>query len=183
MKIRKYNGSDLDQLKIITAICFKGVSIEQKIEERYGSIAGKNWPWRKQRHIDADVQANADGIFVAEENGQVIGYITTRVDYETKIAGIPNFAVLPGNQKKGIGRQLFDMAFECLRHQGMEYVRIETLDCNQIGLHFYPKIGFHEIARQVQFIMPLSKNVQEEHEESVAEGQKIEPQQIGRSVE
>lgn len=37
------------------------------IEQRYGPVDGKDWRERKVRHIDADITANADGIFVAEE--------------------------------------------------------------------------------------------------------------------
>ena len=63
MNIRAYTNSDLEPLRQITAICFDGVSIDQNMEKLFGEIAGKDWRWRKMRHIDADAAANGDGIF------------------------------------------------------------------------------------------------------------------------
>ncbi len=155
MNIRKYADADLDVVKEITAICFDGVSIDQNIEKEFGPIAGYGWRWRKKRHIDADVDAHADGMFVAEVDGEVVGYITTRVDEEAKIGGIPNYAVLPQHQRKGIGLKLVETAIEHLKGEGMAYIRIETLDQNEVGRQLYPRLGFKEVARQIHYIMPV----------------------------
>ena len=53
--IRPYRPDDLEALKRITAICFEEVSIDRNIEERFGLIAGRDWRFRKLRHIDDDV--------------------------------------------------------------------------------------------------------------------------------
>lgn len=155
MKIRKYKDEDLQALKDITAICFDGVCIDQNIENLVGEIDGKNWQWRKMRHIDADADANADGIFVAEIDNRVVGYITTRIDHEARVGGIPNIAVLPGNQGAGIGRALMKQALQYFYEQGMLYTRIETLDQNNIGSNFYPDMGFREVARQIHYVIPV----------------------------
>ena len=157
MTIRRYKDADLQVLKDITATCFDGVSIDQNIEKRFGIIAGRTWQWRKVRHIDADVEANAAGIFVVEDKGRVIGYITTRIDHDSKIGSIPNMAVLPDYQGGGIGRRLMKTALDHFRAEGMEYARIETLDQNDIGADFYPKAGFVEVARQIHYAMPLGE--------------------------
>ena len=156
MAIRKFTGSDLQAVKDITAICFDGVCIDQNIEEMYGMIDGKSWQWRKVRHIDEDVAANADGIFVDEIDGLVIGYITTRIDDVTKIGGIPNIGVLPEYRGQKIGHKLMQTALDYFRDEGMTYAKIETLDQNDIGSVFYPKTGFKEVARQIHYAMPLN---------------------------
>ncbi|MEZ4660479.1 MAG: GNAT family N-acetyltransferase [Caldilineaceae bacterium] len=106
MKIRKYRPTDREPIKAITAICFADVSTDHAIEARYGQVAGKDWRYRKVRHIDDDIAANADGIFIAEEgvegDAQIIGYITTRIDHDTKIGGIPNLGVLPTYRRRGL---------------------------------------------------------------------------------
>ena len=157
MKIRRYRPSDLETLKTITAICFDGVCIDQNIEQLYGLIHGKDWRWRKKRHIDADAAINAAGIFVAEEDGQIVGYISTRIDPAAKVGGIPNFAVLPAYQQRGIGSRLLEEAVAYLAAEGMRYARIETLAQNDVGAHFYPKFGFQEVARQVHYVMPVAE--------------------------
>ena len=153
--IRKFRESDREVLKEITAICFDGVCIDQNIEKKFGLIDDKDWKWRKVRHIDVDIAANGDGIFVCEEAGKVVGYITTQVDEGSKIGSIPNISVLPGYQRRGIGRQLMERAFDYFREEGMAYAKIETLAQNEVGQRFYPKMGFQEVALQIHYVRPL----------------------------
>ncbi len=160
MEIRRYRPSDLETLKSITAICFDGVSIDQNIERLYGLVHGKDWRWRKKRHIDDDAEINADGILVAEVDGRIAGYVTTRVDKAAGIGGIPNFAVLPDFQQRGIGRRLLEEAVAYFAAEGLSYARIETLDQNDVGAHFYPDFGFQEVARQIHYIMPITADDQ-----------------------
>ena len=84
--IRSYRPTDLARVKEITAICFEGVSIDRNIEEAFGVLGGKDWRWRKLRHVDADTaEANAIGVFVYEEGDLLVGYITLRLDSDSKI--------------------------------------------------------------------------------------------------
>ena len=154
--IRTYRPSDLETLQEITLICFDGVSIDQSIENAFGAFGETDWRQRKARHIDEDAQANPDGIFVYEEDGKPIGYITTRIFRDALIGQIPNISVLPGHQGKGIGKALMKSAFDYFEEQGMKVAKIETLDQNDIGQGFYPSAGFKEVARQIHYAMPLS---------------------------
>ena len=154
--IRPYRPEDLDRLKEITGICFDGVSIDRNIEEKFGRIGDRDWRFRKLRHIDADVSGdNARGVFVWEEDGRVLGYITTRLDRETGIGWIPNIAVDPGAQGKGLGRKLMLHAIEYMRAEGMAAAKIETLEQNEVGSQFYPDVGFEEVGRQIHYLMRL----------------------------
>jgi len=156
MEIRPYRSEDLPALKQITATCFPQVSIDRNIENRCGLIGGHDWQWRKLRHIDQDVAGpNARHVLVGTDGGRVVGYVTTRVDQDSRIGWIPNLAVLPEYQGQGLGRQLLRAALDHLRGQGMECARIETLEQNQVGWHLYPSMGFEEVARQIHYIMRL----------------------------
>ena len=154
--IRPYCPADLESLKQITALCFAKVSIDANIEAQFGTIGGRDWRWRKLRHIDQDVEGErARGVFVWEEEAQVLGYITTRTDAESRIGWIPNLAVLPEHQSRGLGRKLMDHALAYLRQEGMEAAKIETLAQNAVGAQFYPSTGFREVARQIHYLMRL----------------------------
>ena len=153
--IRKYHPSDLEVLRQITAICFENVSIDRNIEVKFGVIGGVDWKQRKISHINADVEANPDGVFVAEIDGEIAGYITTRINRWTKIGGIPNLAVHPTFQRRGLGKQLIEAALAYFKGERMLYAKIETLEQNQIGATFYPQMGFVEIARQIHYVCPL----------------------------
>ena len=154
--IRPYCPDDLERLKEITTICFDGVSIDRNIEEKFGSIGEQDWRFRKLRHIDADVAGdNARGVFVCEDEGEILGYITTRLDRDSRIGWIPNMAVDPKCQGQGLGRQMMEHALEFMRGEGMEAVKIETLEQNPVGSRFYPDIGFEEVGRQIHYLMRL----------------------------
>ena len=155
MRIRTFEESDRAALKAITVICFGEVSsIDHKIEANFGKIGGKDWAWRKKRHIDDDIVADPDGIFVAEVDAEPIGYITSRIDHESRIGWIPNLAVLPAHRGQGFARSLIDAAVAYLKEGGMTHVRIETLAGNDTGRDFYTSYGFSEVARQIHYIMP-----------------------------
>ncbi len=155
MNIRPYRPEDREILKNITTNTFGPVSIDGNIEKQFGLLNGTDWAWRKRRHIDADCDAQPDGILVAEDEGRVIGYITTRFDPATKLGWIPNMAVEPGHQGRGVGRRLIEAALDLFRRNGMTHAKIETLDQNQVGQKLYPSFGFKEVARQVHYVMKL----------------------------
>jgi ribosomal protein S18 acetylase RimI-like enzyme len=156
MLIRPYREADRAVMIRITVEAFDGVSIEQNIEQRFGTLAGHDWRWRKARHIDADIAAPDAAIWVAEdESGAVVGYITTRIDKPAGVGLIPNLAVSAAVRGQGIGRQLIEYALARFREAGLEAARIETLEQNPIGRHLYPACGFVEVARQVHFAMRL----------------------------
>ena len=157
MRIRLFRGTDLAALKEITVEAFDGTSIDQMIEGRFGLLNGGDWRGRKASHIDADVERDRKGIFVAETAGEVVGYVTTWTDAEAGIGHIPNVAVRAGHRGRGIGRQLIVHALDHFRGMGMTHARIETLENNEVGRHLYTSIGFEEITRQVHFIMALDR--------------------------
>ena len=73
---------------------FEGVSLDHATERVLeGEFAGHDWRWRKARHVDEDVAIFAEGVFVAEANGVVAGYISTRIDRDAGKGRIPNLAV------------------------------------------------------------------------------------------
>ncbi len=155
MHIRTYRDSDLERVLEITVLAFDGVSIDQNIEAKYGRIGGRSWEDRKRWNIEDDIRANPSGVFIAEVDGKVVGYITTRLNPRSRIGWIPNLAVDPAYHGRGIGRRLIDEALGYFRDNGMEFAKIETLEQNRVCLRFYPKLGFDEVARQVHYVMRL----------------------------
>jgi len=155
--IRRYKPSDREVIKQITIEGFQGVSIDQNIERRFGTVAGRDWRYRKARQIDEDIDAPNGVVLVAEHlpSGEAVGYITTRLNRDTGIGWIPNLAVRRDMQGRGIGRRLIEAALELFRSEGLAMAKIETLEQNPVGQHLYPKCGFVEVARQIHYVMPL----------------------------
>jgi ribosomal protein S18 acetylase RimI-like enzyme len=157
MQIRLYRPADLNALRALTVDAFQGVSIDHNMEKHFGLINGHDWRWRKARHVDEDAAENPAGIFVAEEDGEILGYISTTVDREAGIGRIPNMAVAEGARNRGLGRQLIEHALDYFRSLGLSHAKIETLDQNPVGQHLYPACGFQEVARQIHYLMDLRK--------------------------
>jgi ribosomal protein S18 acetylase RimI-like enzyme len=155
MLIRLYRPADLPTLKAITVQAFDGVSIDQGIEHEFGPVGGHDWQWRKARHLDDDAARDPAGIFVAEEGGQIVGYITTWQDREAGIGHIPNVAIDAAYRGQGLGRQLIEHALAHFRAAGLSHAKIETLVQNDVGNHLYRSLGFREVARQIHFVAKL----------------------------
>ncbi|WP_298866431.1 GNAT family N-acetyltransferase [uncultured Gimesia sp.] len=155
MKIRPYQPEDLAVLKEITVEAFRGVSIDEGIEQEYGLINGHDWKWRKAAHVEADARREPEGIFIAEESGRIVGYISTWHDSEAGIGYISNMAFVPEYRGQGLGRQLLEYALEQFRRFNLSLAKIETLEQNSIGNHLYTSLGFKEIVKQIHFVAPL----------------------------
>ena len=153
--IRKSRPDEIEILKAITVESFGGVSVDHLLEQKLGVLGGHDWKWRKARHIDADLAANAEGTFVAESGGQVVGYITTVVDVPAGKGRIPNLAVTAAARGHGIGRALIEHALDSFRQQKLAFAMIETMETNPVGQTLYPSCGFVEVARQIHFACRL----------------------------
>ncbi|MCA9118953.1 MAG: GNAT family N-acetyltransferase [Planctomycetaceae bacterium] len=155
LTIRPYQPSDLDTIKRLTVEGFDGVSIDRNIEDNFGPINRRDWRWRKTRHIDFDVARDPGGVFVAECEGEVVGYITTFRDRDAGMGLIPNLAVDADYRGNGIGRKLIEYALKHFREVGLTHAKIETLEQNEVGQGLYPSLGFREVARQIHYCMAL----------------------------
>jgi ribosomal protein S18 acetylase RimI-like enzyme len=124
-----------------------------------GPVAGRDWRWRKARHVDEDLDLHGAELAVAEdeETGQAVGYVTLKFDPETKIGWIHNMAVAAGVRNQGLGRRLLEHALDRFRAGGMTVAKIETLEQNPVGRHLYPALGFREVARQIHYAMDLTR--------------------------
>jgi len=161
MTIRPFRPDDLPRVQSITISSFEGVSIDRNIESEFGVVAGKDWTERKSRDVTTDCEVQPEGVFVAEVDGAVVGYVTTRLDRFTGIGRIPNLAVDATQRGQGLGTHLIEHAIQWMRDQGMSMAKIETLVQNERGQALYPRFGFREVARQIHYAMPLTADTSE----------------------
>ena len=155
ISIRAYQPTDLPVLRQITVDSFAAVALEKVLEEKLGRWSERGWKARKADQVDDDCLSNPAGVFVAEREGAIIGYISTRVDRHNERGRIPNMAVTGEARGLGLGRRLINHALDYFREQGMKIVQIETMASNEVGTHLYPSCGFEEMTRQVHYAMRL----------------------------
>jgi len=103
-------------------------------------------------------QRYPETFIVAEENGEIVGYIMCRIETGTpsfRLLGITrkghviSIAVLPGHQREGIGYALMREAMEAMvNHKAKEcYLEVRTTNVSAVNL--YRKMGF-EVARTIR---------------------------------
>jgi ribosomal protein S18 acetylase RimI-like enzyme len=155
IQFRPCQPRDIPELRRITVESFGSVALDEMMENLFGVWNERDWKARKADHIDDDFAANASGCFVAEEDGRIVGYITTRVDRVNSVGRIPNLAVVESMRGRGLGRSLILYALDYFRSQGMAIAKIETMASNPVGQSLYPSCGFEEIGRQVHYAMRL----------------------------
>jgi ribosomal protein S18 acetylase RimI-like enzyme len=113
-------------------------------------------PWRDRSGVaqavrswvDASIGALDDGdraCFVAEENGQVIGFISVERSHhwsgDTE-AYIGELMVAEAAERRGVGRALLDEAIAWGRAQGCDRIALETGSANAPALAFYQSMAF-----------------------------------------
>jgi ribosomal protein S18 acetylase RimI-like enzyme len=156
-RIRDFQAADLPTLKEIMVAAFEGVSIDQGIERDFGLLQGHDWRWRKARHLDDDLRRDAAGIFVLEDGGRILGFVSTWQDREAGIGHIPNLSLVADCRGQGWGRKLVQYALDHFRRHGLRHAKIETLVQNEVGRNLYTSLGFREVARQVHFLADLEQ--------------------------
>jgi ribosomal protein S18 acetylase RimI-like enzyme len=167
IRIRPYRETDRETLRTLTVESFQGVSIDHNIDRVLGTVAGRDWRWRKARHVDLDIDGPGCALAVAEdETGATVGYVTMQFDRETLIGWIHNLAVDSGIRNRGLGRLLLEHALDRFRAEGMTVAKIETLEQNPVGRHLYPSLGFREVARQIHYALDLRAGPEAEDVES-----------------
>lgn len=155
IQIQRAQASDLEKVIQLTLDAFGKVSFESNIESEFGLINGRSWKIRKADHIRADF-GDPDGfVLLAKIAEQTIGFVSIRLQRESKIGVIANLAVAATVRNDGVGRTLIKAAIDLMKSESMELARIETLEQNKIGQSLYPKLGFREIAKQIYYCQDL----------------------------
>jgi ribosomal-protein-alanine N-acetyltransferase len=136
--LRRFKPSDLEQVMHINRVC---------LPENYTTSFFMNL-----------YQRFPETFIVAEENGDVVGYIMCRIE-----TGIPSFkllgitrkghvisiAVLPEHQREGIGCALMREAMEAMVNHKAKECYLEVRASNVPAVNLYRKIGF-EIIRTIR---------------------------------
>jgi ribosomal-protein-alanine N-acetyltransferase len=137
-RLRKFTISDLERVTYINS-----VSLPENYTDFFFVDLYRRFP---------------ETFIVAEENGEVIGYIMCRIE-----TGISNFglsgiikkghivsvAVLPNHRRKGVGEALITNALEGMRSYGAKQCYLEVRITNDEAIGLYKKMGY-ELTRTIR---------------------------------
>ena len=137
-KLRKFNINDLERITYINRTC---------LPENYSD------------YFFVDLHRRFPETFiVAEENGEIVGYIMCRI--ETGFSGsvfpglikkghIVSVAVLSQHRREGIGKALVTKAMEKMRFYKAKQCFLEVRVINTPAINLYKKLGF-EVSRTIR---------------------------------
>jgi ribosomal protein S18 acetylase RimI-like enzyme len=112
-------------------------------------------------NFPADLEANEletlarrfPGTLVIDYANEPVG--TVRVDRGADAAGIYGFAILPGLQGRGIGRQVLSTLARDLRAEGVAQIGLEVSCTNDSALHLYSTCGFDVMGTEDYYAVQL----------------------------
>jgi ribosomal-protein-alanine N-acetyltransferase len=130
IKLRKFTVSDLGAVTHINQVC---------LPENYTDFF----------YIDL-ARRFPETFIVAEENGEVVGYIMCRIEVGlsnfglgglTKKGHVVSVAVMPEHRRRGIGTALVTKAIEGMRMYSAKQCFLEVRVTNEDGVGLYKKLG------------------------------------------
>ncbi|HLF19654.1 MAG TPA: GNAT family N-acetyltransferase [Bacteroidota bacterium] len=90
--------------------------------------------------------------FLAEIDGQIVGYERMFFNEEEKREYVASLYILPENQNVGLGKQLMKMAADEAKRRKLDKVWLGVMVQNQQAVDWYGKLGFH-IVEEAPFTM------------------------------
>lgn len=118
-----------------------------------------------RRYRNEDLQSLGDimameqsGVFVAEEQGRVVGHIIVVAHQKDSSTGTPqawiyDVSVHPGFWGRGVGQRLMELAEDFARQQGMGAIGLGVTLANHRAHQFYLQQGYLE--ERVQMVKNL----------------------------
>lgn len=105
-------------------------------------------PW--SREALKEELGNPQAVFlVAEENGEVLGYIGMHVVFGEGY--MDNLAVFPHARRKGVGKKLVETLIAWLKQHDGLFLTLEVRLSNQAAISLYQSLGFEEAGRRPRF--------------------------------
>jgi len=157
--IRKYKDGDLSVIADIAKRAW--LKIYDMYQDTYGrelfSLLVPDKDTAKEKQIKDHVLNHPDWIYICEENGKIVGFITFAIHRERKIGEIGNNAVDPECGLKGIGQQMYGEVFKRFKDEGMLYAQVTTgLDDTHLrARRAYERAGFNIKKEDVTYFRKL----------------------------
>ncbi|WP_218566647.1 GNAT family N-acetyltransferase [Vallicoccus soli] len=103
--------------------------------------------------LAAQLASPAERTLLVEHRGAPVG--TLRLTSYEGTGGVYGFAVDPGRQGRGIGRDALRRACALLRAEGARRVALEVAVGNDRALGLYTSLGFRPVAREDYYALPV----------------------------
>jgi ribosomal protein S18 acetylase RimI-like enzyme len=157
--IREYEPEDLATIMDIGNRAWR--EIYAMFRERFGdelhAILVPDETRCKGQQIKAHCEQHPEWVYVCEQGGRIVGFVTFRLHHDTKIGVIGNNAVDPDCGLKGIGQEMYRAVRDHFRAEGMIYAKVHTGldDAHARARRAYERAGFDIRHENVDYYMRL----------------------------
>jgi ribosomal protein S18 acetylase RimI-like enzyme len=157
--IRKYKPEDLEKIMDIGNRAWR--EIYKMFREAYGDelfkIIVPDETTAKGKQVKSHCERHPEWVFICEEQGRIVGFVTFAMDMDRKIGTIGNNGKDPDCELKGIGQQMYNAVFKHFRENGMVYAKVNTgLDyAHAPARRAYERAGFNIRHEEVVYYAKL----------------------------
>ena len=102
----------------------------------------------EDNYLDTFYVSDDNVIFVAEDKGKVIGFISINNHKEYGYIYLDDYCVSEEYRGKGIGSKLMDMAFKYAGEQEIDQIITHVESANKESIEFYKNKGFKLVEEQ-----------------------------------
>ena len=99
--------------------------------------------------IQSDLENDKVMIYVYEDNGDIVGYIS--IYYFLEEANLQKIAVIDGYRRKGIATQLIAEVERELLNKNIDTFYLEVNERNLIAINVYEKLGFEKLSTRKNY--------------------------------
>lgn len=126
--VRRFEERDLDSVVALALRAWAPVflSLEQTLGEGLYGRLRPDWRAEQAQAVDAACHDPDLTVWVAELDSDVAGFVTCRLDADSRIGEIHMIAVDPLRQRGGVGSALIDTALAWFTDNGMSVAMVET---------------------------------------------------------
>ena len=117
------------------------------MEKQYGVIGGRPWAEWMSESVLSYLKADGTRSFVAERNGELIGFCSYVIDEARQKGTVGYNGVALEHQGQRIGTAMLDFVMSRIRAEGMVYAAVIVADNEQHApaRRNYEKHGFHRL--------------------------------------
>ena len=127
--VRNYRTEDLEDIEVILS--------------EYPSPTGRIWSKDMVEEMMSDaLKEQPDGVFVAQMNGEVVGFSIVMYREWLNIAYLDYIQVKTAQMNKGVGHRLIEKCVDWAREKGARIIYTETGKNNEGAITFYQRHAF-----------------------------------------
>jgi ribosomal protein S18 acetylase RimI-like enzyme len=127
-RVRPLCNDDIEEVVQLSLAAWEPVfrSFKNVLGPEIYALIYPNWLKSQAEGVESVCMDEKNTVWVAEEDGVVVGFIAYELKLETKVGEVQMLAVRPEYQNRGIGTRLNTLALDKMKESGMVMAEVGT---------------------------------------------------------